>query len=68
MRPENALISRRMFKVGDGTVIVEEVWDTKHADCPFVALPGALVPNPGLRQVRMTENEFEDLDPPLKGC
>lgn len=65
MNPENALISRRMFPVGDGTVIVEEVWNTKHPDCPFVSVGGNLS-DPGHIQTRMTEEEFVHKNPPLK--
>ncbi len=34
--PENALISRRVFSVDQDSVVIHEVWNTKHPDCPFV--------------------------------
>lgn len=68
MNPENALVSRRVYPIGDGRVVVDEVWDLKHPDCPFVQSPfsNALLSNPGVRQTVMTDREYRELQLPLK--
>lgn len=65
MSNEKALISRRYFDIDQGRVCIEEVWDLKHPECPFIHNPwlGAIgqcdpVSGRHVRQVVMSNEEF----------
>lgn len=63
MKPENALISRQIFGVDQGRVVVTETWDLDHPDCPFVcpqAIWGSLQKPTGRyqHQAVMTKEEY----------
>lgn len=62
MRPENALLSRRAFKIDQGRWCIEERWDIERPDCPFVAFQGLnnLPPeNPYIVQRILSEAEYQ---------
>jgi hypothetical protein len=70
MKPENALIYRRVFPIDQGRVVVEEKWDLEHPDCPFIRNPWAdyqgTLGNRAYRQLTMTKQEFSASNIPLK--
>jgi hypothetical protein len=40
MSSENALNSRRAFRVDNGRWVIEESWNLDHPDCPMVLIYG----------------------------
>lgn len=70
MDPNNALISRRMFPIDQGRVVIEEKWDLTSPDCPFIRNPWnpyqGPMQSPHVRQVVMTQAEYDLAKPPLK--
>jgi hypothetical protein len=64
------LISRWMFPIHAGNVIVEEVWDIRVPGCPLIANPWAINPLEALggivkRQREMSMAEFVNSKIPL---
>lgn len=64
------LVRRRMFRIDQGRVVVEEEWNTKEPGCPLIQNPwisNPLVSPTGryVRQVEMTEAEFAQANPTL---
>jgi hypothetical protein len=61
------LIGRRMLRVGDGKVVVQEEWNIDTPGCPMIRSPWhPPPPNSGplwIRQVTMTEEEYRDAFP-----
>jgi hypothetical protein len=57
------LLSRRMFPIYRGSVIVEERWDIEAPGCPLIESPWGVNSLEGRfvkRQREMTEQEFRD--------
>jgi hypothetical protein len=62
------LISRRAFPTNEGRVVVEEHWDISVPGCPMIRSPWYMPSAPGnefIRQVIMTEAEYQAKLPPL---
>lgn len=62
------LLSRRMFPVDMGRVVVEEEWDVSAPGCPLIRNPWSQAPLEGhryFRQVKMTREEYEATLPTL---
>ncbi len=65
MKPENSLVSRRVAYETDNQVVIIEVWDTSHPDCPWVSWKGKPI-NPHIRAIQMTPLEYKDAKISLK--
>ena len=53
---------RKVLGVADGYVMVQEIWATDSADCPFCAWPrGAQMPPHIARNITMSRKEAEEL-------
>lgn len=64
------LVSRRMFQIGLGRVVVEERWKIDEPGCPMICRPlinpMQLAQGPRyVRQVEMTDEEFQKVKPYL---
>jgi hypothetical protein len=55
--PEAALVRREIYGVIDGVVLINEIWDLSHPDCPFVK-EQSLNPYRTTRQRLMSWREF----------
>ena len=67
---ELGLLSRRMFHIDRGRVIVEEEWNIDESGCPLIRSPWTQMNNlhPGpifVRQIEMTTEEFNHSKIPL---
>lgn len=64
------LISRRAFPIDMGRIVVEETWDIDVPGCLMIRSPWHPPPLQSgsmfVRQVVMTEREYEASAPPLK--
>ena len=64
MRPEDALISRRIVPAGDNAVSVIELWDTSHPSSPFTVIKfdeKATMPNPYERVFILSHEELREI-------
>ena len=64
-RFEEALVSRKAVSIDKDRVVVTEVWDTSHPQCPFVS-PGGKLPPKILRSGIMSQETFAMIGPELK--
>ena len=63
MRPENALIERVVVRRTDDMVVLREVWDMTHPECPFVSWK----PRERYgREIEMRPEEYDQIKPILK--
>jgi hypothetical protein len=58
------LLSRRMYRIGNGKVVVEEHWNIDTPGCPMIRNPWMLgidkIGPQVVRQIEMTEEEYQD--------
>ena len=63
------LLSRYMFPIGNGRVVVQEEWDIDIPGCPLVRSPWHPHRGPPasryIRQIEMTELEYREIQPEL---
>jgi hypothetical protein len=58
------LLSRRVFRIGNGRVVIEEQWNIDAPGCPMILNPWCSPPDCGplfVRQVEMSEEECQDI-------
>lgn len=64
---ENALVSRKLVSQDDEHVVIHEIWDLKHPECPFVSYHHIDHERPqAFRRIQLTGREFDRWNPALK--
>ena len=57
------LLARRMFRIDDGKIVVQEEWDIDVPGCPVIRSPWHPQSKAGslyVRQIRMTDAEYRN--------